>query len=119
VELRVFHVETLKQTYLVGREQETDVSVDRRPGEGSVRPARPTSELGRGLEAGDLDPPVYSFDVSTSLHDDVKEGRIVRVWSRVNVSREAFPSYGAAAEAAACIAMCVHGGMATAILPRY
>ena len=61
----------------------------------------------------------YSFDVFTSDHDAVKVGHLVQVHSRVVVSASEFPTYGAAAEAAACLAVAVHGGMPTAILPRY
>lgn len=60
----------------------------------------------------------WEFDVFTSPHDDVKEGRLCRVWSRVLVSREEFPTYGIAAETAACLAVAVHGGMPTSVLVR-
>lgn len=63
----------------------------------------------------------YSFDVTTALHDDVKRGlhdaRVIH--SRVTVSREAFPDWRVAAQVAGCMAVAIHGGMPTAILPRY
>lgn len=63
---------------------------------------------------------VYEFDVTTAHHDDMKGGGPYRtVRSRVIVSREAYPTYGLAAEVAACLAVAVHGGMPTEILPRY
>ena len=65
------------------------------------------------IEDGD-----WEFDVSTSEHDDVKAGRLERVWSRVVVSREEFPTFGMAAETAACLAVAVHGGMPTNVLVR-
>jgi hypothetical protein len=60
----------------------------------------------------------HSFDVMTSPHDDVKEGRLVRVWSRVLISAEAYPSTTEAAEVAATLAVAVHGGMPTSVLLR-
>lgn len=61
----------------------------------------------------------WTFDVFTSPHDDVKAGRLCRVWSRVVVSVEAYPSSVQASEVAACLAVAVHGGMPTSVLPRY
>lgn len=61
----------------------------------------------------------YEFDVFTSPHDDVKEGRLERVRSRVLISRDDYPSYAAAYDVAACLAVAVHGGMPTSVLPRY
>ena len=61
----------------------------------------------------------YEFDVFTSPHDDVKVGRIYKRRSRVLISREEYPTYAAAYDAAACLAVAVHGGMPTAVLPRY
>ena len=62
---------------------------------------------------------IYTFDVFTSPHDDVKQGITRRVRSRVVISREEFPTYATAADTAACLAVAVHGGMPTAVLPRY
>lgn len=63
---------------------------------------------------------LYEFDVITARHDDMKGGgAFPKTRSRVVVSREAYPSYGAAAEVAGCMAVCVHGGMPIEILPRY
>lgn len=61
----------------------------------------------------------WTFDVSTSPHDDVKEGILVRRWSRVTVSRDDFPTWTRGAEVAACLAVAVHGGMPTEILAVY
>jgi hypothetical protein len=61
----------------------------------------------------------YVFDVLTSPHDAVKAGELCRVWSRVVVSRLAYPSYAEAYDMAACLAVAVHGGMPTDVLPRY
>lgn len=62
----------------------------------------------------------YTFDVFTAKHDDIKGGgAYAEVWSRVVVSAVEFPTYGKAAEAAACLAVAVHGGMPTKIMARY
>lgn len=61
----------------------------------------------------------WSFDVSTSLHDDVKVGVIARRWSRVHISVAEFPDWRVAAQVAANMAASIHGGMPTAVLPRY
>ncbi len=62
----------------------------------------------------------FEFDVFTAHHDEIKGGGAYReVWSRVTVSAVEFPTYGKAAEAAACLAVAVHGGMPTQILARY
>ena len=61
----------------------------------------------------------YSFDVMTSPHDDVKLGVLARTRSRVTISRDAFPTYAKAYDAAACLAVAVHGGMPTSVHPRY
>lgn len=66
----------------------------------------------------DTDPGFYAFDVFTSPHDSVKVGILVTRWSRVNVSSHEYPTITAAAEVAACLAIAVHGGMATSILYR-
>ncbi|GAA4101673.1 hypothetical protein ACFFOS_11645 [Nocardioides kongjuensis] len=62
---------------------------------------------------------VYAFDVFTSRHDDVKAGRVAQVRSRVLVSRAEFPRFADAYEVAANLATAVHGGMPTAVLPRW
>ena len=62
----------------------------------------------------------YCFDITTALHDDIKfGGDYPRTRSRIVLSRWAYPTYGKAAEVAACLAVAVHGGMAIEILPRY
>lgn len=62
----------------------------------------------------------YEFDVTTAHHDDMKGGGDYKtICSRVIVSRKEFPTYGIAAETAACLAVAIHGGMPTEILPRY
>lgn len=64
---------------------------------------------------------VYAFDVFTADHDDVKTGahrRLARR-SRVLVSATAYPTYGAAADVAACLAVARHGGMPLAVLARH
>ena len=60
----------------------------------------------------------WEFDVSTATHDDLKVGRLERVWSRVVVSRAECPTFGMAAETAANLAVAVHGGMPTNVLVR-
>lgn len=67
----------------------------------------------------ELDPPMWSFDVFTSPHDDVKQGVLERVWSRVNVSRVDYPSWVTAYAVAAEMAVAIHGGMPTKVLVRY
>lgn len=67
----------------------------------------------------DLDPPMWSFDVFTSPHDDVKRGILERVHSRVTISRTDYPSWVTAYAVAAEIAVAVHGGMPTRVLVRY
>lgn len=63
---------------------------------------------------------MYEFDVTTALHDDMKGGGPYKtVRSRIVLSRSEFPSYGLAADMAACLAVAIHGGMATAVLPRF
>lgn len=61
---------------------------------------------------------VYTFDVMTAPHDDVKRGVLATRRSRVIVSAVHY-TYPQAADLAACIAIARHGGMATAVLPRY
>jgi hypothetical protein len=56
-----------------------------------------------------------SFDVITSDHDAVKVGVVCQRRSRVVVEAD---TYAAGVELAACLAMAVHGGMATEVLPR-
>ena len=75
------------------------------------------AEPGEPGEPGEYD--VYAFDVFTSRHDDVKAGRVARVRSRVLVSRAEFPRFADAYEVAANLATAVHGGMPTAVLPRW
>lgn len=66
------------------------------------------------------DPENWSFDILTAMHDDMKGGGVfVKKRTRVTVSRLEFPKWTTAAEVAACMAMAVHGGMATDILARY
>jgi hypothetical protein len=68
----------------------------------------------------ELDPPHWTFDVLTALHDDLKLGPgYPTSRTRVVLSRQAFPDWRAAAETAGCMAVAVHGGMAVDILPRY
>lgn len=62
---------------------------------------------------------VYEFDVFTSPHEDVKKGVIRKTRSRVLISRKDFPSYPTAVEVAANLAVAIHGGMPTEVLPRY
>lgn len=62
----------------------------------------------------------YEFDVFTAKHDDMKGGGPYKeVRSRIIISATAFPTYGIAAETAGCMAVAIHGGMPTKILPRY
>jgi hypothetical protein len=61
----------------------------------------------------------WSFDVATAHHDDVKHGRTITRWSRVTISATAHPDWRVAAQVAGCLAVTIHGGMPTAILPRY
>jgi hypothetical protein len=65
-----------------------------------------------------MDSDTWEFDVFTSPHDDVKRGVTVRRWSRVLVSRDEFPDSRVASQVAACMAVAIHGGMPTSILPR-
>lgn len=65
------------------------------------------------------DPARWEFDVATAPHDDVKRGVLVRHWSRVVISREAFPRWEVAAQVAAGMAVSRWGGMPTSVLPRY
>lgn len=65
---------------------------------------------------------VWSFDVFTALHDDLKGGlhrsdpRAVR--SRVIISAVDYPNPVVASEVAACLAVAIHGGMPIDVLPR-
>lgn len=61
----------------------------------------------------------YAFDVATADHDRVKTGQTVERWSRVVVSADEWPDWRIAAQVAACLAVAHHGGMPTAVLPRY
>lgn len=61
----------------------------------------------------------WTFDVATSHHDAVKVGVIAQRWSRVHISKDAFPDWRHAAETAGCVAVAIHGGMPTSILPIY
>jgi hypothetical protein len=61
----------------------------------------------------------WEFDVFTASHDSVKEGTLVETWSRVLVSKDEFPSSASASEVAGCMAVGIHGGMPTSILPRF
>lgn len=62
---------------------------------------------------------MWEFDVATALHDEMKGGgRYREMWSRVNVSAVDFPRNEDAAQVAACMAIAVHGGMATQVLTR-
>ena len=64
-----------------------------------------------------MDTEPYAFDVLTSPHDLVKVGTLDAVRSRVLISRDY--TYAEAMDLAACLAIACHGGMATAVLPRY
>lgn len=59
----------------------------------------------------------YTFDVDTSEHDAVKVGVLVQRTSRVTVLASEFRSWVDASEAAACVAVAIHGGMPTAVRP--
>jgi len=61
---------------------------------------------------------MWEFDIFTAKHDDIKTGSYQEIWSRVVLSDQEFPNPYFAAETAACLAMAVHGGMATKILFR-
>lgn len=61
------------------------------------------------------DPLDFVFDVTTSLHDDVKQGVIVRRLSRVVLSDTDFPTPAMAADVACCMAVAIHGGMPTSV----
>lgn len=60
----------------------------------------------------------YEFDVFTSRHDSVKRGVLCEVRSRVVVSSVEYPNWTDAYEVAANLAVAVHDGMPTAVLPR-
>jgi hypothetical protein len=62
---------------------------------------------------------IYEFDVFTAHHDDVGTGSYQAVRSRVLVSGEDFPDWRVAAQVAALMAVTIHGGMPTGVLPRY
>lgn len=67
-----------------------------------------------------LDPPQWTFDVTTAHHDDMKAGTGYPVrLSHVVLSREAFPRWETAAEVAAAMAMARYGGMAIEVVPLY
>ena len=66
-----------------------------------------------------FDPPHWTFDVASSDHDAVKRGIIVQRWSRVHISRDDFPVWQDAASLAGVLAVSMHGGMPTSILPVY
>lgn len=67
-----------------------------------------------------LDPPFWSFDVQTADHDDIKETGFTKArWSRVTIDREQVPDWRHAYADAACMAVAIHGGMPTQVLPRY
>lgn len=69
---------------------------------------------------GPLDPPFWSFDVTTALHDDIKEtGYTKAIRSRVVIDREQVPDWRHAYADAACMAVAIHGGMPVSVLPRY
>lgn len=64
-------------------------------------------------------PETWQFDVVTAHHDDMKGGGdFPTTRSRVTVSAAAFPNWRAAAEVAAGMAVCIHGGMPINIYPR-
>lgn len=70
--------------------------------------------------ATDLDPQVWSFDVQTCDHDDIKAtGLATARWSRVTIDRRQEPDWRKAYADAACMAVAIHGGMPTRVLPRY
>lgn len=61
----------------------------------------------------------WQFDVVTADHDDMKGGGgYPTVRSRVTICAVEFPNWRTAAQVAACMAMSIHGGMATDIYPR-
>lgn len=62
---------------------------------------------------------MWSFDVTTAHHDDVKRGILATRRSRVVISRVEHPDWRTAAPVAGALAVAVHGGMATSILARY
>jgi len=59
---------------------------------------------------------IYTYDVFTASHDDVKAGRYDTVRSRVTVEADTHPS---AQDLACAMAVAMHGGMATSALPRF
>jgi hypothetical protein len=61
------------------------------------------------------DPLDFIFEVDTSLHDDVKQGILTSVRSRVVISDHDFPDPRVAAQVAGCMAVAIHGGMPTRI----
>lgn len=63
------------------------------------------------------DPENWEFDVITSPLGPSTSTQPTQ--SRVIMSRTEFPDWRAAAETAACIVNCIHGGMPTQVLPRY
>lgn len=62
---------------------------------------------------------VWTFDVFTATHDDVKAGRPRARWSTVLISRSAYPSDVDAAELAAQLAAGVRRAMPTEVLLVY
>lgn len=67
-----------------------------------------------------MDGDFVTFDVFTADHDDVKgPGGYRTRWSRVVLSTADFPTFGLAQDMAAALAVCVHGGMAVSVMPRY
>jgi len=68
----------------------------------------------------DLDPPYWSFDIQTCDHDDIKVSGYTKArWSRVTINRLEEPVWERAMADAACMAVAIHGGMPTKVLPRY
>lgn len=61
---------------------------------------------------------MFEFDVFTALHDDIKGGGFVERRSRILISDIEFPDWRIAAQVAGCMAVAIHGGMPTRILPR-
>lgn len=61
----------------------------------------------------------FQFDVITADHDAMKGGGdFPTVRSRVTVSATEFPDFRVAAQVAAGMAVCIHGGMPINIYPR-
>ena len=62
---------------------------------------------------------VYVFDVFATRHNDVMAGRLVRRHSRVSCRGRSSRRFADADEVAANLATAVHGGIPTAVHPRW